>query len=232
MTTSLPASLRGRRWTAAIALPATFAALIASTLLDHLNESGPIAAQVTATRADPSAVATLGLVEMLAAALLGLAVLGLVGEIRSRGHVLATAAGVVGVLGVVGMTAISVNHLQLAAGAAVDPAHTAAVIDRMHASIVVIVPLFFAAPIALLLLAIAARRARLAPLWGFVLLVAFFVIDLIPVLPGGELIPLVLGLAGSLGVASRLVRPERPTVAEQGAAGRPLHSSPAADVSR
>lgn len=230
MTSSDPTStLPGRRWIAAIALPGTFAGLIVSTVLDRLNEFGPTAGQVAAAHADPSAVSTLGLVELLNAALLGLTVLGLVGAIRRRGHVVATAAGVVGILGVVGMTAIAVNHLQLAAAAAVDPAHTAAIVDRMHASIVVIVPLFFAAPVALLLLAIAARRARLAPTWAFVLLLAFFAIDLIPVLPGGELIPLVIGLAGSLGVTWRLVHGRvEDGAAEQTGVSRALRSAPVA----
>ncbi len=67
-------------------------------------------------------------------------------------------------------------------------------------------PLFFAAPVALPLLAITGRRAGLVPAWAMWVFIAFFVLDLIPVLPGGELIPLGLALVAAIGVAVRLLR--------------------------
>lgn len=200
---------------AALALPATIASLIASTLLDPLDDSGPTAGAVAVARTVPRTITALGLVELLAAALLGVAVLSLVSLIRQRAEVLATVAGVVGVLGVVGLTAIAVSHLMLSAAAAVTPAHAAGVIDRFHGEAAVMLPLFFAAPVALPLLAITARRAALAPMWTMWVFVGFFVLDLVPVLPGGELIPLGLAFVASLGVAVRLLR--RPTRADDAA---------------
>lgn len=204
-TRPLDRSTGGRRVLAAVALPATIAALVASTLIDPLDEFGPLARQVVVARSAPGTVATLGLVELLTAVLFGAAVVSFVSLLRRRGAVLGTVTGLVGVLGVVGLTAIAVSHLVLSAAADVTPAHAAQVIDRFHTEGAVLFPLFFAAPIALPLLAVTGRRAGLVPAWALWMFVAFFVLDLLP-LPGGELIPLGLALVASVGIAVRLVR--------------------------
>jgi hypothetical protein len=195
----------GRRVLAAVALPTTVVALLASTLLDPLDDFGPLPAQVAVARAVPGTITALGLVELLTAVLFGTAVLSLVSLLGRRGAVLGTVTGVVGVLGVAGLTAIGVSHLVLAAAAGVTPAHAAAVVDRFHSEAAAMLPLFFAAPVALPLLGVTAARARLAPTWTVWLLVAFFVLDLLP-LPGGELIPLGVALVASVGIAVRLAR--------------------------
>ena len=116
----------GRRILAAGALPATIAALLASTLIDPLDEFGPLAPQVAVARSAPGRISTLGLVELLTAVLFGIAVLSFVSLLQRRGAVLGTVTGVVGVLGVVGLTAIGVGHLVLSAAAGVVPTHAAA----------------------------------------------------------------------------------------------------------
>ncbi len=131
-TPALVPAAGGRRVLAAVALPATIASLIASTLLDPLDDFGPTSQEAAVTRSVPGAVTTLGLVELLTALLFGVAVLSLVSLITRRGAVLGTVTGVVGVLGVVGSTAIAVSHLVLVAAVTVTPAHAAAVIDAFH----------------------------------------------------------------------------------------------------
>jgi hypothetical protein len=66
------------------------------------------------------------------------------------------------------------------------------------------VVLFFAAPLAMALYATAVWRAHLVSTPPFVLAVAFLVGEFVP-LPGGELVPLVLGVVAFAWIAVEVI---------------------------
>ena len=70
-----------------------------------------------------------------------------------------------------------------------------------------ILPMMISAPIALLLFVIAGHRAGFVPLPALLLGIAFFVGELVPGLPGGELVPLLLELVAMTWIAVTLLRP-------------------------
>ncbi len=152
-------------------------------------------------------VTTLGSIELVAALLFGGLVLAFVGLTRGRGRGLGNAGAVFGVMGVVGMALIAVHHWLYVAVAPLPRGTAVAVVDRLdHAAGPEIFLLFVSAPIALLLFAIAGFRAGFVPVPALVLTIAFFVGELVPGLPGGELIPLLLLLVALSWIAWSLVR--------------------------
>ncbi len=69
-----------------------------------------------------------------------------------------------------------------------------------------VLPLLMAAPVALVLFAVAGHRAGFVPLPALLLTIAFFVGELVPSLPGGELVPLLLELVALSWTAWSLLR--------------------------
>lgn len=114
---------------------------------------------------------------------------------------------------------IGAHHLFLYAQLKADPSQAAAVFDTLNSSSGPVVILFFALPIALLLLAVSTFRAGIAPLPAMVLAVLFFVIDAVPVLPGEELIPLAIGLVAFSWIARSLVHVDAHEVRYSATAG-------------
>ena len=194
-----------RRRAGALSLVALFPALLASTAIDPLGDNHDNATQLHNAVGHSGAVVASAAFELLAAALAPVAVLWLVQLVNGRGRVLANIGGVLGVAGSLGMALIGVHQLFIAALADADPAHGTAVLDRLDHLAGPIVVLFFLVPVALVLLAVAARRARLVPSWVPGVAGLFFIADFTP-LPEAEIIQLLLGLAAFGTIALRASR--------------------------
>lgn len=192
-TTTAPPRLR--RVVGAVCLPATFLAMLATGPLDPFDDEATAAVQLGQLHGHVATVHALAQVELLAAALAAGLVLAFAGLTRGRGRGLANAGVVLGVLGVLGMALVAVNHLVLAALADQPVAVGAQIVDALHAGAgpVALVALM-AMPLAMVLLASAGFRAGFVPAPAFALALAFFVGELVPGLPGGEVGPLLLGL--------------------------------------
>lgn len=195
-----------RRRAGAVSLVALFPVLLLSTAIDPLGDSHDNASQLHHAVGHSGAVVASAMLELLAAALAPVAVLWLVQLVTGRGRVLANVGGVLGILGSVGMTLIGIHQIFVAALADADPAHGVAVLDRLDHLVGPLPVLFFGVPVALVLLAIAARRAELVPAWVPALAGLFFVADFFPI-PGAETIQLVLGLVAFGAIALRGLRP-------------------------
>ena len=149
----------------------------------------------------------LGGIELVAALLFGGLVLAFAGLTRGRGRGLGNAGAVFGVMGVVGMSLIAVHHWLYVAVAPLPRTTAVAVVDRLdHAAGPEIFLLFVAAPVAVLLFVLAGFRAGFVPMPALVLTIAFFLGELVPGLPGGELVPLLLMLVAQSWIAWGLVR--------------------------
>ncbi len=184
---------RFRLLVGAACLPLTVLALLATGPLDPFDDSATPRVQLTQLPGHVNEVKVLGSVELLAALLFGGLVLAFVGLTRGRGRGLGNAGAVFGVMGVVGMALIAVHHWLYVAVAPLPRGTALAVVDRLdHAAGPEIFLLFVSAPVALTLFAIAGHRAGFVPLPAMVLTIAFFVGELVPSLPGGELVPLLL----------------------------------------
>jgi hypothetical protein len=190
--TSKPRSLR--RTVCALALPALPLTLLAGTLISP-TDSTTNAVQLRAAAAHGSAWGAAALLELLATALMPLAVAAVVHVVRRRGAALANIGGVLGILGTVGMAAIAFRHLFIYGLAGIEPTAALRTLDRVdHSFGAVALPLMFAGPIAFVILAAAATRARVAPRWIPVGAFIFFVSDMVPI-PGAEVVQMLVGLA-------------------------------------
>lgn len=185
---------RFRRAAGAVCLVALFPLLIVSTAIDPLGDNHNNATQLHKAVGHTGAVVASASFELLAAALAPVAILWLVQLVRARGRVLANVGGVVGIVGAVGMALIGVHQFFVAALAEADPGRGTAVLDRLDHLAGPIVVLFFGVPVALVLLAVAARLAGLVATWVPVVAGLFFVADFLPI-PGAEVLQLLLGLA-------------------------------------
>src|SRR6476469_870466 len=110
--------MTARRWAGALALPAFFLTLVGATLADPLDDAAGGATQVRQAAGHLAAVQLTFTLELVAAALLIAATMGIVGAVRGRGSGLVGAGAVLGVLGGVGLAAIGTGHVYLAALAA------------------------------------------------------------------------------------------------------------------
>ena len=191
--------VRIRRLVGAISIVGLFGSLIEATAIDPLDDSASPAQQLVQTAAHLPAVQSLAVLELLMAVFATGTIFTIVGAVRGRGVALASAGGVVGALGVVGMTLIAANHLFMVG--LVGAGSPAGVLDSFRASAGFVMPLFFATPVALLLLAASAWRAHLTTWIPFAVVALFFALDLVKFLPGGELIPLIVGFAGYSAIA-------------------------------
>jgi hypothetical protein len=196
---------RFRRRAGALSLVALFPALLVSTAIDPLGDSHDNATQLHNAIGHSGAVVASAGFELLAAALAPVAVLWLVQLVHDRGRVLANIGGVLGVAGSLGMALIGVHQLFVAALADTDPAHGSAALDRLDHLAGPVVVLFFGVPVALVLLAVAARRAHLVPTWVPAVAGLFFIADFTPI-PEAEIIQLLLGLAAFGTIALRTLR--------------------------
>jgi hypothetical protein len=192
MITTVPSATR--RWAGALCLLLAFVALIGATLADPLDDDASGAAQVRAAVAHLGALRATFLLELLAALLFLGATMAVVGAVRGRGSAVANAGGVLGVLGGAGLAMICVGHVflyALAASGTPDAARVLAARDHAAGPLPL---LFFAAPFAVVVLAVAAHRAGLAPWPVLVVAGVFLVLEFVPT-PGGEIPALVAGLA-------------------------------------
>ena len=198
---------RFRLLVGAACMPLTVLTLLATGPLDPFDDSAAPRVQLAQLPGHVGEVTALGGVELVAALLFGGLVLAFVGLTRGRGRGLGNAGAVFGVLGVVGMTLIAVHHWLYVAVAPLPRSTAVSVVDRLdHAAGPEIFLLFVAAPVALLLFVQAGFRAGFVPLPALVLTIAFFVGELVPGLPGGELVPLLLLLVAMGWIAWGLVR--------------------------
>jgi hypothetical protein len=182
-----------RRRAGATCLVLFFPVLIGATLADPLDDSASQPAQLRQAVGHLGQLHLTFLLELLGALLFVGASMGVVGAIRRRGAGWANGGGVVAALGAVGMSLIAMAHLYLYALAASGTADGDRVLAARDSVAGWIVPFFFAAPLAIVLLGVAAFRARWAG-WPLLVVVGVFaVLEIVPN-PVGELPALVAGL--------------------------------------
>ena len=182
-----------RRRAGATCLVLFFPALVGATLADPLDDSASATAQLRQAVGHLGQLHLTFLLELLAAVLFVGASMGVVGAIRRRGAGWANAAGVVGALGAVGLSLISMAHVYLYALAASGTADGDRVLAARDAVAGWVVPFFFAAPLAVVLLGVAAFRAGFGR-WPLLVVVGVFaVLEIVPT-PVGELPALIAGL--------------------------------------
>ena len=180
-----------RRRAGAGAIIAFFFLLLASALLEP-TDSHSNGDQLRAAAAHSGAMQAASWCEILAGVLAPVVVLTLMHIVRGRGVVLAHVGGILGILGSVSGALIGLHGLFVVALAGRGDA--TAVLDRLDHIAPAITVLFFALPVALAMLAIAAVRGGLAPRWVIPAAVLFVLADFAPV-PGAEIVQMALGLA-------------------------------------
>jgi hypothetical protein len=191
-----------RRWAGALALPLVFVALIVATLADPVEDSASAGDQLKQAAGHLGRLQLTFLAELTAAGLFIAAVMTVVGMVRGRGAGLANTGGVVGILGGVGLALIGTSHVYLYALTASGTGDAARVLAARDAVAGGIVVLFFAAPLAVVLLCAAVVRSG-AVAWPLLVVAgAFLVLEFVPT-PAGELPALVAGLVafGWIGLA-------------------------------
>ena len=192
-----------RRWAGAVCLVLFFPALIGATLADPLDDSASQPAQLRQAAGHLGQLHLAFLLELLGALLFLGASMAVVGAIRRRGAGWANGAGVVGAVGVVGLSLISMAHVYLYALVASGTADGDRVLAARDSVAGWVVPFFFAAPIAVVLLGVAAFRAGFAR-WPLLVVVGVFaVLEIVPT-PVGELPALVAGLVAFCWLATAL----------------------------
>jgi hypothetical protein len=182
-----------RRRASAICLVLFFPTLVGATLTDPLDDSASAPAQLRQAVGHLGQLHLTFLLELVAALLFVGAAMGVVGAIRRRGAGWANAAGVVAALGAVGLSLISMAHIQLYALVASGTADGGEVLAARDSVAGWVVPFFFAAPLAVVLLGVAAFRAGFAPWPLLVVIGVFAVLEIVPT-PVGELPALIAGL--------------------------------------
>lgn len=180
-----------RRRAGAGTIVAFFCVLLASTLIEptdsHANRD-----QLRAAALHSGAMQAASWCEIVAGVLAPVVVLTLMHIVRGRGVVLAHVGGILGILGSASGALIGLHGLFFVALAGRSDA--TAVLDRLDHIAPAIIVLFFALPVALTMLAIAAVRGGLAPRWVIPVAVLFLLCEFAP-LPGAEIVQMALGLA-------------------------------------
>jgi hypothetical protein len=198
-----------RRTVCALALPAFPLVLLAATLVTP-TDSTENAVQLRAAAAHGATWAAAAALELLAAAVIPFAVVGVVQAVRDRGRALANAGGILGVLGTLGMASIAFRHVSIYGLAIVERAQALRVLDRVdHVFGPIALPLMFCAAISWIVLAAAAVRAQVAPRWVPVGAFVFFVSDMLPI-PGAEVVQSVVGLVTFAVLAHAIITERRP----------------------
>jgi hypothetical protein len=192
-----------RQVACALALPLFPLVLLVGTLVSP-TDSTDNAVQLHAASSHGSAWVAAALFELLAAALIPLAVASVVTAVRERGATLATVGCAFGILGTLGMAAIAFRHVFIYGMAGIPQTHALHALDRVdHVFGPVVLPLMLLAPIAFIVLAGAAVRARIVPRWVLVGVIGFAVVDMLPI-PEAEVVQGVVGVA-TLAVLARAV---------------------------
>lgn len=194
-----------RRRAGATCLALFFPALIVATLADPLDDSASTPAQLRQAAGHLGQLHLTFLLELLGALLFVGASTGVVGAVRRRGAGWANGAGVVAACGAVGMSLIAMAHVYLYALVASGTADGDRVLAARDSVAGWVVPFFFAAPLAVVLLGIAAFRAGLVPWPVLVVLGVFAVLEVVPT-PVGELPALLAGLVAFAWLAIALWR--------------------------
>ena len=192
-----------RRRAGAICLVLFFPALIVATLADPLDDSAAQPAQLRQAVGHLGQLHLTFLLELLGALLFVGASTGVVGAVRRRGAGWANGAGVVAACGAVGMGLIAMAHLYLYALVDSGTADGDRVLAARDSVAGWIVPFFFAAPLAVVLLGVAAFRAGFARWPLLVVTGAFAVLEVVPT-PVGELPALIAGLVAFCWIAVAL----------------------------
>ena len=199
---------RFRHVIGAVCLPLLVVALLATGPLDPFDDSAKASVQLTQLRGHVTGVTALGYVELLAAFLFGAVVLAFAGHTRARGRGVANVGVVFGILGVMGLSLVAVHHWILVSVGTLSAADGVKVVDRLDTVAgPAILPMLMSAPVALLLFVIAGHRAGFVPLPALLLGIASFLGELVPGLPGGELVPLLLELVAMTWIAVALLAP-------------------------
>jgi hypothetical protein len=208
-----------RRRTGAICLVLFFPALIGATLADPLDDSASQPVQLHQAVGHLGQLHLAFLLELLGALLFLGASMGVIGAIRRRGAGWANGAGVVAAFGAVGLSLISMAHLYLYALAAAGTADGDRVLAARDSVAGWVVPFFFAAPLAVVLLGVAAFRAGFGR-WPLLVVVGVFaVLEIVPT-PVGELPALVAGLVAFCWLAVSLWTAPGGVAGAQEAVGR------------
>jgi len=203
MATDLNPSLQRRRVVGAATLPLLFVCVMATNLIDKIDDSGSAAHQIRQAHEHLSTLRPLAILDLLAAAL-GVGVIAtFLDAVRGRGRIWVNVAALIGALGVAGQALIGAHQLFLYALASYDLANAAAVSKGLDNAAGPIAMLFFALPAALVLFGIGAWRADLIPTPGLALVLLFVLTNAVPAGGPLELIGLLIGLAafGWIGLA-------------------------------
>jgi hypothetical protein len=206
-----PSALRRRA--GAVSLVGMFAALILSSLADPLGAKHDNAADLRDAAGHLGALRASSLLELLAAMFAIGVIATFLGVVRQRGAGLANAGAVIGIPGCVGMALIGAHGLFLDALVSAHTSNGLQILAQLNTAAGPVQILFFAMPVAVVLLVAAAVRAGIAPMAAFVLAVVFFVADSIPGLPGGEVVALAIGLITFGWIAGRILRLTEPATA-------------------
>lgn len=199
-------ALRWRRVAGALTLPLLFVAVIATNLIDKLDESGSAAKQVHQASEHVSTLRPLAVLELLAAALSVGVIATFLGAVRGRGSVWVNVGAVLGALGVAGQALIGAHHLFLYAVVKHDLPHAVTVSHGLDSAAGPVVALFFALPVALVLFGVGAWRAGIIPTPGLVLVLLFLLTNAVPAGGPLELIGLLVGLAAFGWIGGALLR--------------------------
>jgi hypothetical protein len=192
-----------RRRAGATAIIALFCLLLASTLLEPTGSTAN-SDQLRAAAAHPAAMQASAWCEILAGMLAPVVVITLMHIVRRRGVVLAHVGGILGILGSAGGTMIGLHSLFIVALAQDGGGAGNAALTRLD-HIAPVIPVLFALPVALTLLAVADVLAGLAPRWVIPVAVLFLLAGFAPV-PGADFIQIALGLAAFGRIAYRILR--------------------------
>ncbi len=198
-----------RRWAGALSLPLFFLALIGASVADPgEDETAAPAEQLSQASAHLGRLQTTFLLELLAGLLFLAATTAIVGRLRGRGSALAGAGAVLGLLGGVGMTMIGVNHLFMHALAASGSADGVRILAARDAAAGPLPLLFFAAPIAVVVLCGATVRGGLVRWPLLIVALAFLALEFVPT-PMGEVPALVAGLVAYTWIAVAMLTAAR-----------------------
>jgi hypothetical protein len=206
MATDSTSALRWRAVSGPLTLPLLFVAVIVTSLLDKVDESGSTAKQIRQAHEHLSTLRPIAALDLLAAAAAVGAIATLLGALRGRGAGWANVAAVLGALGVVGQALIGAHQLFLYALVKHDLPHAVAVSHALDHAAGPVMALLFAMPIALVLFGIGAWRAGLIPVPGLVLVLLFLVTNTVPTGGPVELIGLLVGLVAFSWIAVALLR--------------------------
>ena len=203
----LSPAARIRRTVSALALPAIPLTLLIGLLISP-TDSTRNATQLRVAAAHPGQWQAAALLELLAAALLPLAVAGIVRPIHGRGTALAHLGAVLGGLGTLGLAGVGFRHLYIYGLTATHQSTALAVLDRHdnHAGAVAL-PLLIAASLALIVLSAAAARAGLASHWVILGAFLFAITDFLPI-PAAEEIQGLIGVTTFATLALSMLRSE------------------------